>query len=66
MHEEIVHGPVGLDATLAYKAGELSVMANAVEQRVEEDGFAVGVERARSAGDEVDRFAPVDSEAKSC
>ena len=31
-HEEVVHGPVGLDAVLADEGGELGVVADAVQQ----------------------------------
>ena len=42
VHEEVVHRPVGFDAALTHEAGELSIVADAVQKRVEEDGLAVG------------------------
>ena len=60
VHEEVVHRPVGFDATLTDQSGELRVVTDAVQKRVEEDGFAVGAERAHGAGGEVQRFVPVD------
>jgi hypothetical protein len=49
-----------LDAELTHKARELRVVADAVQERVEEDGFAVGAERASAASGELQRFVPID------
>ena len=60
VHHEIVHRPAGLDATLTNKAGELRIVTDAVQECVEEYGFAVGAGRAHTAGDEFQRFVPID------
>ena len=60
VHEQVVHGLVDLDATVADKGGKLRVVADAVQERVEEDGFAVGEEWAPAASGEVQWFVPVD------
>ena len=60
MHEEVVHGPVGFDAALTHDAGELRVVADAVQERVEEDRLAVGAKRPHGAGCEVHWFVPID------
>ncbi len=41
------------------KAGELRVVAYAVQERVEEDGFAIGAELAHGAGGKLYWFGPV-------
>jgi hypothetical protein len=35
-------------------------VTHAVQERMEEDGFAVGASRAHGAGDEFKRFVPID------
>jgi hypothetical protein len=59
VHEEIVHGPVWFDAALTDEAGELSVVADTVQKRMEEHGPAVGVQRSHGSSGEVDRVFPV-------
>ena len=58
VHEEVVHGPVRLDAALAHEAGELGIVAHAMQESVEEDGLAVGVERTHGAGGEIQSARP--------
>ncbi len=42
MHEEVVHGPIGFDSALTHEAGELGIVADTVQKRVEEDGLPIG------------------------
>ena len=64
MHEEVVHGPVGLDAAATREAGELCIVSDAVQKGMEEDCLAVGAERSPAAGGEVQRFIPIDVRGK--
>jgi hypothetical protein len=60
IHHEIVHRPVWFDAALPSEAGELGVVAYAMQKRVKEDGLAVGAGLAHGAGGELEGFVPVD------
>ena len=59
MHEEVVHGPVWFDSALTHEAGELGIVADTVQKRVEEDGLPIGTERSHGAGSEVHLFVPI-------
>src|SRR3982074_1001367 len=60
VHEQVGDERIGFDAALTHEAGELSIVADAVQKRVEEDGFPVGAERPHGTSSELHWLVPID------